>query len=230
MNNNEKLKEVCFYKECDLLNTNQISYIESQIKDISKIKQKNRDLAIGAIVDDEIAEYKSGYVEIKEDDFGTIEMVMNSKSLTIKDIVQYDQIYYEVFNFLNTNIQIESSLNYTIEFDENKTRAENYEYNFRRIMSKIMMASNMIAVKSRIGSANFVLVGRDCQEYVDTNNIYGIKVIFDYTIDSDKIIVGNSGKENETGLTLLIDKINNKYAFEQVGGWENKYCCFKIIR
>jgi len=230
MNNNEKLKEVCFYKECDLLNTNQISYIESQIKDISKIKQKNRDLAIGAIVDDEIAEYKSGYVEIKEDDFGTIEMVMNSKSLTIKDIVQYDQIYYEVFNFLNTNIQIESSLNYTIEFDENKTRAENYEYNVRRFMSKIMMASNMIAVKSRIGSANFVLVGRDCQEYVDTNNIYGIKVIFDYTIDSDKIIVGNSGKENETGLTLLIDKINNKYAFEQVGGWENKYCCFKIIR
>ena len=230
MNNNEKLKEVCFYKECDLLNTNQLSYIESQIKDISKIKQKNRDLAIGAIVDDEIAEYKSGYVEIKEDDFGTIEMVMNSKSLTIKDIVQYDQIYYEVFNFLNTNIQIESSLNYTIEFDENKTRAENYEYNVRRFMSKIMMASNMIAVKSRIGSANFVLVGRDCQEYVDTNRNYGIKVIFDYTIDSDKIIVGNSGKENETGLTLLIDKINNKYAFEQVGGWENKYCCFKIIR
>jgi hypothetical protein len=65
MNNNEKLKEVCFYKKCDLLNTNQISYIESQIKDISKIKQKNRDLAIGAIVDDEVAEYKSGYIEIK---------------------------------------------------------------------------------------------------------------------------------------------------------------------
>jgi len=230
MNNNEKLKEVCFYKECDLLNTNTIYYLEPQIKDISKIKQKNRDLAIGAIVDDEIDEYKSGYVEIKEDDFGTIEMVINSKSLTIKDIAQYDQIYYEVFNFLNTNIQIESSLNYTIEFDENKTRAENYEYNVRRFMSKIMMASNMIAVKSRIGSANFVLVGRDCQEYVDTNNNYGIKVIFDDTIDSDKIIVGNSGKENETGLTLLIDKINNKYAFEQVGGWENKYCCFKIIR
>ena len=246
------LKNICNYsdKQMSLPNA-QLMYVDmisSEDEEYQRIiKQKNRELSIDAILDDKVEELNI-FRENSLNSVTDVSSQYNSSStmgvigpkimrinMTSKKFQTYQKLWNEVVDFLNKNTQNQkskangpfSSLDVTLQGD--------FEVDYRRILTKIQMCSNIIAMDGRIGSAKSILYGKKLIPYINnainqfgSNNINGMETWFSDLIDDDKIIVCSSNNIDQPGLLLVDNSTTGNYFFNQTPNWNKQYCWFRI--
>lgn len=256
----DKLKSIVSFKEelnKSSLPNIQCMYIEmaSDLDEERKraIKSHNRDLAIDIILDekDESEWDKRGVLpstlEEQLSPFGggmsnVIAPKVMSMNISRKRFNDYDDLYVGVVDYINNLTSVGKTftqatapqLNFTITNDPNKTDEENYQYNSRRVISKILSASNIIAMEGRIGPGTGVLIGKNIANKVDLSQLSssGMSVIIEPLIDPDKVIVcrgDKSGRADSSGIiTIVFPNDKGFFLKETPYSWSRQYCWFNI--
>lgn len=251
MTTKEKLKSICNYVEKKNLQQSQlqISIVQTISSDdeeyIREQKEKNRDLAIDITLGNkEESEWE------KREQWGEssysgniISPRVTTLSINISPFKDHDSVYKDVIDFLEkkTSTPIsskminQSNLNYTISNDSNLTNEENYEANIRRIITKVIACSNLIAVDGRIGPGKSVIIGENNWvyfKYIESKygGISNMSLIYDNNIDSNKIIVARDNSSNHPGILVVENEIGGKYDFfiKETPNWSKQYCWFWI--
>jgi hypothetical protein len=252
------LEKVCNYSENSKASLPNgiiyyLEFVESDTEEYKNlVKSKRRDLTIDAILEDKIDEWTDSEtwgIDLYQEGY-TRSISPQIKSLTVKSQIFIDNqsLYYDIVKKLElltsqpmTNPQ---NINVTIKNDPNLTSYDNDNSNFRRIVSKIMMLNSMVAIDSRIGPANSMLVGLDVYMYLlrsntftiqnngttVTGNISGIDIIPSHLINPKKVILMRNVNKPEMGLNV-INNINDSTYFmaETPGSWERCIKWFEII-
>jgi hypothetical protein len=262
----DKLKLITSFKEeLDKKSLTQASimYMEMISEDdeeyMREVKSRNRDLAIDILLDDkDESEWENRHIlpERKDLDFssqynnvtqymGVVAPKIMSMNVTGKQFISYEDVYSQVINFLEKQTQNgktlynlpSSSLTFIPTNDPNKTDLENEEVNSRRLITKIMMASNIIAQYGRIGSGKSVLVGTNViSKYpsiinnLDENGmIGGMLFIVEPGIDPDKIIVCRGNNVDQPGIILMTFPNDVRFFLKETDfSWHRQYCWFSI--
>lgn len=138
-----------------------------------------------------------------------------------------------------------STLNLTFVKDLTLSDKENFEKDQRKLLTRILQSSNIVASYGRFGPATTILVGIDIlNDYlaqssyfnlqVDNNvvigNIIGMSVIVSRSIPPNKVIVMRVNKTDQPGL-VVINNINDGTYFEVEVGWNplKQFAWFEII-
>lgn len=257
----DKLQSIVHFKE-ELTKTSlpnmQAMYMEiaSDLDEERKraIKSYNRDLAIDIILDekDESEWDKRGVLpstlEEQLSPFGggmsnVISPKIMSMNISSKKFHDYDTLYVDVINYINNLTSVGKTftgatapqLNFTITNDPNNTDRENYRYNSRRVISKILSASNIISMEGRIGLGTGVLIGQNISKKVDLSALSssGMSVIIEPLIDPDKIIVcraDKSGRADSSGIILMSYPNDGRYFLKETPlSWSRQYCWFNVL-
>jgi hypothetical protein len=248
------IEKICNYSE-DTKNPYQpsisISYIDMITEDedaqLRELKRENRELAIDIILDEKDESewenrnnlpntgFSSGYTS-------TISPKIFTVNTRAQKFTSFKDLECEVFNkleILTKNVPSSiaklagNTLNLNIPTDNDSEAFR------RRVLTKITMCSNFIAMESGKGIANTVIVGRNAIQYVqsyeqiiDNNNtsiLGGMNLIVSNYIDPDKVIVMRC--ENTPGVGLnVIFKPNDLvyYMVETPQSWEKTIKWFWI--
>jgi hypothetical protein len=238
----DKLKVITNFSEKEV-NQPQISvtYIDMISSDdeeyLREIKQKSRQLAVDAILDDKVEEFEK-YKESQPIDlsdeynsqmkYGIISPQIQKINLNPASYNSDDDIYKIVVSFLDQNTKSQKSKAKGPNTSLNIQLTGDFEQDRRRVITKVMMSSNIIAMDGRIGPATSVICGQNVYQYINENLINGFKVILDWTIDPDKVIVCRSSNSDQNGLILVKDEKNKNFYFGQTPRWHKQYCWFWV--
>jgi hypothetical protein len=247
------IEKICNYSE-DTKNPYQpsisISYIDMITEDedaqLRELKRENRELAIDIILDEKDESEWENRNNLPNTGFGSgYTSTISPKIFTVNTRAQkftsFKDLEYEVFNkleILTKNVPTSiaklpgNTLNITIPTDNDSEAFR------RRVLTKITMCSNFIAMESAKGIANTVIVGINTIQYIqgyeqvidnNTSILGGMNLIVTPYIDPDKIIVMRT--ENTTGVGLnVILKTNDSmyYMVETPQSWEKTMKWFWI--
>jgi len=241
---NDKLKSICNYSEKDksMGPAAQIMYMDMVVEDDEtrrEVKRKKRNLMIDTVldeVDEESGDYTS---EVVSGEFGSI---ISPKIMTINaqsnPFVDEENLYDTVIGFLESNTNQKHhypvSLDYVATNDPHHTLEQNNGINFRRIVTKIMHASNFIAAEGRIGPAKAVIVGENNwhwfgEEFVGGNGMLAnLLIIFDKNISPNKIIVTRGGNIDNGGIICIKNTVDGTYFLKETPSWEKQYVWFNV--
>jgi hypothetical protein len=234
----EKIKSICNYKEETkiLPSRVQLMYIDFVIEDSKEIKlekqRKNRDITIDTILGNKSEEdWSDEFLPFTEstDEFelGVIGPKVQTMNVQSNKFTNYDDLYFDLINFLEKNTQNNcTNLIQCLIIPE--TTSDDFQTNYRKIVSKIMMASSYIAMTGRIGPATSAIIGRNIFNYLPEGNLSGIEIIYDENIDPDKIICCRSNNHDQSGIILFDNSINNQYFLNGTNNWINQYCWFWV--
>jgi hypothetical protein len=224
---------------------NYIDFITSDDEEyLREMKQKKRELAIDAILDDKVEEFES-YKEsnplMNQPDFLSQEYESRTGVVISPKISQInlksnryqsdDDIYKTVISFLDQNTKSQKSTPNGPNKPLDVQLTGDFENDKRRVISKVIMSSNIIAIDGRIGPGTSVICGQNAYKYITNANqpnwVNG-ETILDITINPDKIIVCRSSRQDQAGLILVKDEKNKNFYFGQTPRWDKQYCWFLI--
>ena len=251
------LEKVCNYVESTKPSLPQVvmafmDWDESPNEEYQReLKRKNRELAIDAIVDDKVEEFKnrepfSNPLD-NESYMMTITPKLNSINVQGKTYLDLFDIYNDVMMTLESltsnPMTIPQNFNISIQKDSNLTDYENESSTSRKVMTRIMMTSNLISSTGRTGPANTIIVGLDAYKYlmisngmmmtnndgVVTGNINGMNVIPAPYIKSNKIIMMRNVQKTENGLNVINCPNDMRYFLKETPNWDKIINWFEII-
>jgi hypothetical protein len=252
----DDLEKVCNYTECSKPSSSQgsIAYIdmveEPNEEYKREIKRKNRELAIDAVLDNKVDEFKNreSFLDPLENEgfMSTISAKVMSVNATASKYIDNNQLFKEIIlkleSLTSTPMNLPQSLNLTIQNDPSLTDSENEMVNSRKLMSKIMMLSNLIATTSRRGPANSIIIGLDAYKYllrlngivvsngVVSGSLMGINIIPSPYIKPNKIIMMKTDKQSGGGLNVVRNVNDSTYFMvETPNSWDKSIHWFEII-
>jgi hypothetical protein len=216
-----------------------------------ELKRKNRELAIDAIVDGKVEEFKnrepfSDPLD-NESHRMTITPKLNSINVQGKTYLDLGDIFIDVMNTLESltskQMNIPQNLNVSIQKDPNLTDSENEMALSRKVITRIMMTSNLISSTARTGPANTIIVGLDAYKYLLMSNgmmmsnmdgivsglINGMNVIPVPYIKSNKIIMMRNVQKTENGLNVINCPNDMRYFLKETPNWDKIINWFEII-
>ena len=231
---------------------NFIDYVEDSNEEYKKeLKRKNRELAIDAIVDDKVEEFKNkdSFLNPLDNEgyMTTITPKLNSINVQGKTYLDLFDIYNDIMMTLDSltskPIIIPQNLNVSIQKDPNLTDYENESSTSRKVMMRVTMTSNLISSTGRVGPANTIIVGLEAYKYllmsngmmmssndgVVTGNINGINVIPTPYIKSNKIIMMRNVQKTENGLNVINCPNDMRYFLKETPNWDKIINWFEII-
>ena len=241
------LKNICNYsdKQMSLPNA-QLMYVDmisSEDEEYQRIiKQKNRELSIDALLDNKVDELnifrENQVVDVSQQyntssQMGIISPKIMQINMTAQRFESYEKNWNEVVDFLNKNTQSPKSKANGPYTSLDVTLQGDFDVDYRRIISKIMMSSNIIAMDGRIGSGTSVIYGKNLLQYMSQfdkdNNGNSLVTYFSDLIDDDKVIVCRGNNIDQPGLLFIDNSTTGNYFFNQTPNWYKQYCWFKII-
>jgi len=177
----------------------------------------------------------------------TITPKLNSINVQGKTYLDLFDIYNDVMmslEFLTSKpMVVPQNLNVSIQKDQNLTDYENESSTSRRVITRIMMVSNLISSTSRMGPANTIIVGLDAYKYlmisngmIMTNNdgivsglINGMNVVPSPYIKSNKIIMMRNVQKTENGLNVINCPNDLRYFLKETPNYSKIINWFEII-
>ena len=250
------LEKICNYVESTKPSLPQVvmtfmDWDESSNEEYQReLKRKNRELAIDAIVDDKVEEFKnrepfSNPLD-NESYMMTITPKLNSINVQGKTYLDLFDIYNDVMMTLESltskPMTIPQNLNVSTQKDPNLTDYENESSTSRKVITKIMMTRNLISSTGRTGPANTIIVGLDAYKYllisnammsnndgVISGNINGMNVIPSPYIKSNKIIMMRNVQKTENGLNVINCPNDMRYFLKETPNWDKIINWFEII-
>jgi hypothetical protein len=229
----DKIKLVTNYDEkvvdSTYLQLNYLDMVSSEDEElIRKIKQKNRELTIDAIIDDKVDEWKESKSEWLISDLpneGEVSMKIFSMNIQSKKTEDYNKIWNEIINLINSSTKNPKKITNVSSLDVQLSN--DFDVDKRRVISKIVMCSNFISMAGRIGPGNVVICGYNCIQYID-NELLGMNIVLDLSIDPNKIIVIRKNQLNQPGIILVNDVINKNYFLKETPTFIKQMCWFSI--
>ena len=216
-----------------------------------ELKRKNRELAIEAVLDNKVEEFKNrdSFLNPLDNEgyMSTISPKINSINVQGKTYLDLTDIYTDVMITLESLTSIPMStpqnLNVIFQKDSNLTDSENEMALSRRVITRIMMTSNLLASTGRTGPANTIIVGLDAYKYlmisngmmmtnndgVVSGNINGMNVIPSPYIKSNKIIMMRNVQKTENGLNVINCPNDMRYFLKETPNWDKIINWFEII-
>ena len=250
------LEKICNYVESTKPSLPQVQmtfmdWVEEPNEEYQReLKRKNRELAIDAIVEGKVEEFKnrepfSNPLD-NESHRMTITPKLNSINVQGKTYLDLGDIFIDVMNTLESltskQMNIPQNLNVSIQKDPNLTDYENESSTSRRVMTRIMMTSNLISSTGRTGPANTIIVGLDAYKYlmmsngminnddgIVTGNINGMNVIPAPYIKSNKIIMMRNVQKTENGLNVINCPNDMRYFLKETPNYSKIINWFEII-
>ena len=238
----EDLKKICNYSDKQMSHpTAQLMYVDtfsSEDEEYQRmVKRQNRELVVDAILDDKVEElniFKENQVTDVSQQYnptsqmGIISPKIIKINLTAQKFESYEKLWNEVIDFLNQNTQGPKNLKLRNQGLDYKLINE-YETDYRKIISKILMCSNIIAMDGRIGPGTSVIYGKNLLPYMSRFKDNGLTTYYSKLIDDDKVIVCRGCNIDQPGLLLIDNSQGGHYFFNQTPNWQKQYCWFKII-
>jgi hypothetical protein len=251
----DQLKTICNFSDKQMTSPKaQLMYVDMISSDDEeyqrKLKQQNRELVVDAILDDKVEELNifrennNTVVDLSSQYNSTVNhsrtQIISPRimqlNLTAKKFETYEKNWNEVVDFLNQNTQSPKSKANGPNSSLDVTLQNDFDVDYRRIITKIQMCSNIISMDGRIGLGTSLIYGKKSLSYIqyaqsqfDSNNINGIQTYFSDLIDDDKIIVCRANNIDQPGLLLIDNSITGNYFFDKTPNWDKQYCWFKII-
>lgn len=209
----DKLEKVCNYKIENVTGPsvmiNLITEPDNSLKRIKRNKNIN-------IILDEVDEEEE-YIEEYETEVPGI--IIQKINIPLSNYGNKQDIWNYVAGLLD-NLKPHPNLNYKLTGDHFDDE--------RKVITKMMMGSNFIAVNSRKGPANFAIVGLNAIEYIDNNKVSGVEVFVDNIIDPNKIILGRNNNNVQGDGIYLIESNNGDFFLKETEKWEKNFISFSI--
>ncbi len=247
------IEKICNYSEdtkYPYQPTISISYIdmitENEEEQLRELKRENRELAIDILLNEKDESEWENRANLPIFGFegytlNTISPKMFTVNTRAQKFTSFKDLEYEVFNKLeiltkNTPTSISklpgNSLNLSIPTDNDLLAFQ------RRVITKITMCGNLIAMESGKGTANTIIIGTNAIQYVEsycqviddsTSILGGMNLIVTPYIDPDKVIVMRCEKTPGVGLNVIL-KPNDLvyYMVETPQSWEKTIKWFWI--
>jgi hypothetical protein len=215
-----------------------------------ELKRRNRELAIDAIIEDKVEEFKNreSFVNPLDNEgyISTISPKIKSINVQGKTYLDLTDIYTDVMMTLEslTSSPMNTPQNFNINIQKNPslTDSENEMALSRRVMTKIMLVSNFISSTGRTGPANTIIVGLDAYKYfllsnvmmmssdgIVTGKINGMNVIPSPYIKSNKIIMMRNVQKTENGLNVINCPNDMRYFLKETPNHSKIINWFEII-
>jgi hypothetical protein len=216
-----------------------------------ELKRKNRELAIEAVLDNKVEEFKNrdSFLNPLDNEgfMSTISPKINSINVQGKTYLDLTDIYTDIMITLESltskSMITPQNLNVIFQKDTNLTDSENEMALSRRVITRIMMTSNLISSTGRTGPANTIIVGLDAYKYlmmsngmmtssndgIVTGNINGMNVIPSPYIKSNKIIMMRNVQKTENGLNVINCPNDMRYFLKETPNYSKIINWFEII-
>ena len=216
-----------------------------------ELKRKNRELSIEAVLDNKVEEFKNrdSFLNPLDNEgfMSTISPKINSINVQGKTYLDLTDIYTDVMMTLESLTSIPmitpQNLNVSIQKDPNLTDYENESSTSRKVITRLMMTSNLISSTGRTGPANTIIVGLGAYKYflmsnvmmmsdndgIVTGNINGVSVIPSPYIKSNKIIMMRNVQKTENGLNVINYPNDMRYFLKETPNWDRIINWFEII-
>jgi len=225
-----------------------ISYLdyvhEDTLEEQLNAKATNRELAIDIMIGEKMESAWDNRIDLpKIDDnhIPTIGLKIFSMNVQAKPFTSYEDLHTELINYMESFTQGQpvlnngiSSFDLTLTNDPNKTDKENYEYNQRRIVSKLVSCGNYIAVTNRRGPGTTLLAHPETiSKYFEDKNLVksaNYTLIESELISMNKFIVlrADLSCTNEDGLFVINSPSNNQYFMKETPNLKNRIMWFNI--
>lgn len=252
------LQLICNYSESNTsgLPVGQVCYMEF-IEDDAEYKRQlirdRREKVIDAIVDDKVDEFEkfseekfSEDLEVRESYIPSISPRLMTKNVTSNKFISYDKLWQEVM------LKLESLTSTTSKHQPVGISGIDADALCRRIITRCVLLSNLIASSGRTGPATTIIVGsnvvphlmsfpyytnqaftssslNNSKSMISIGTISGMDVVTDPIISPNKIIIIRTENRPDTGLTVVKSINHDEYFLSELGKWENKIQWFDVI-
>ena len=250
------LEKICNYLESTKpslpkIQMNFIDYVEEPNEEYQReLKRKNRELAIEAVLDNKVEEFKNrdSFINPLDNEgyMSTISPKISSINVQGKTYLDLTDIYTDVMMTLesltSTPMSTPQNLNIIIRKDPSLTDSENEMALSRRVITRMMMTSNLIASTGRTGPANTIIVGLEAYKYllisngmmayndgVLTGNINGMNIVPSPYIKSNKIIMMRNVQKTENGLNVINCPNEMRYFLKETPSYSKIINWFEVI-
>ena len=225
-----------------------ISYMdfieEDTLEEQLKVKSKNRELVIDIMTGEKQESDWDNRVElpIVEDIYmPTMGLKIFSMNVQATTFTSYKDLHTDLLKYIENFTQGQpvlkngmSSFDLTITNDSDKTSRENFEYSQRKIMSKLLMCGNYIAVNNRRGPGTTLIVHPETisRYFGDKTlvNAANYTLIESNIISKDKFIILradiNGGQED--GLFVIKSIDEDQYFMKETPSLKNRIMWFHI--
>jgi hypothetical protein len=174
----ERLQDICNYSDKQMSHpTAQLMYVDtfsSEDEEYQRmVKRQNRELVVDAILDDKVEElniFRENQVTDVSNQYNSSQMgIISPKvmqiNMTAKKFQTYQKLWNEVIDFLNKNTKNPKNLQHRNQGLDIKLQVD-YDTDYRKIISRALMCSNLIAMDGRIGPAKSVIFGKKLLPYL----------------------------------------------------------------
>jgi hypothetical protein len=196
--------------------------VETDIhKKMSEENEKEKKLLyrIKKFIKEKIFRIKKKYPELK------LEIIKKEVSLDNNNINNFDEMYK---TFKKRVIELVDSKVYDYNFKDVMEITD--ETSIRRFISKIYNSGNLIAIKGRMGPAQYIIMHQRLRDrllkYLDGDGKYlgGIYIIIDNTLE-DIVIIGRQVNETQDkGIKIVINQDSDRWNLAEVGNeLENQF-------
>jgi hypothetical protein len=226
-----------------------ISYLdyveENTLEDQLKTKAQNRELAIDIMTGEKEESAWDNRVDLPKIDESSIPVIgvkIFSMRLQAMPFTSYEDLHTDLINYMENFTQGQpalkngmSSFDLTLTNDPDKTDEENYSYHKRKIISKLVMCGNYIAMTNRRGPGTTLLAHPETISkyfYEDRK----MAVVGTYTlieselVSKDKFIILRTDLSgtNEDGLFVVKSLDEDKYFMKETPNFKNKIMWFYV--
>ena len=217
MNTEDKLKAICNYSHKDMAtpSAQMISYLDFETYDTQKKKQTKRNLLINELLDiEEESNYSDSELNLDSEYDVMAPKVMQAnvqgnRHTSVDDGM--DRLLNDVITKLVTDTATPDPMlpKLTLSADDTKPFLENSQTMARRIITRIMHASNKIAAVGRRGPGKAILLSPKTE--FDLRNVdidqymtgFPMTRVVDQRIPDGSIIVCRGGNPTDSGLIAM---------------------------
>lgn len=244
-----EIKYLCnFYEKQHSGPVATISYMdfieEDTLQEQLKAKSQNRELAIDIMTGEKEESSWDNRVDLPTIDSNYVQTIgpkIFSMTVQGKQFTSYEGLHTDILKYIESFTQGQpvlkngmSSFDLTITNDPDKTSRENFEYNQRRTMSKLVSCGSYIAMSNRRGPGTTLIVHPET-----ISRYFGDKTLVkssNYTliesniISKDKFIVlrADINGGNEDGLFVIKSLDEDRYFMKETPSLKNRIMWFHI--
>ena len=246
----KEIKYLCnFYEKQHSGSVATISYMdfieEDTLQEQLKIKSQNRELVIDIVTGEKEESAWDSRVDLPILDGNYIQTIgpkIFSMTVQGKPFTSYEGLHTDILKYIGSFTQGQpvlkngmSSFDLTITNDPDKTYRENFEYNQRRTMSKLVSCGSYIAMSNRRGPGTTLIVHPETISkyfYGDKQlvNAANYTLIESNIISKDKFIILradiNGGQED--GLFVIKSLDEDQYFMKETPSLKNRIMWFHI--
>ena len=219
-----------------------MDYIEEEtLEEQLKVKSQNRELVIDIMTGEKEESTWDNRPIVEDIYMPTMGLKIFSMNVQATTFTSYKDLHTDLLKYIENFTQGQpvlkngmSSFDLTITNDPDKTSRENFEYNQRRTMSKLVSCGSYIAMSNRRGPGTTLIVHPETiSKYFEDKTLVksaNYTLIESNIISKDKFIIlrADINNGNEDGLFVIKSIDEDQYFMKETPSLKNRIMWFHI--